>query len=63
MMENDGELTKIEYTLLLKHSMSDTSRMRWRMPLVSLGPETDSKTAGNQPLVGRKWYRTHRDTI
>jgi hypothetical protein len=27
MMENDGELTKIEYILLLKHSMSDISRM------------------------------------
>jgi hypothetical protein len=27
MMENDGELTKIEDTLLLKYSMSDISRM------------------------------------
>jgi hypothetical protein len=53
MMENNGELTKIEHTLLLKHSMSDISRMRGWMPLISLGPETDSKIAGNQPLVGR----------
>jgi len=27
MMENDGELTEIKYTLLLKHSMSDISKM------------------------------------
>jgi len=43
MKENDGELTKIEYTLLLKLSMSDISRIRWHMPLVSSGPKTDSK--------------------
>jgi len=27
IMEDDGELTKIKYTLLLKHSMSDISTM------------------------------------
>ena len=43
MKENDGELTKIEYTLLLKHSMTDISKIRWRMPLVSSGPKPDSK--------------------
>jgi len=45
-MENDGELTKIKYTLLLKHSMSDISKMRWWMPLISPGPEADSIVSG-----------------
>jgi len=43
MKENDGELTKIEYTLLLKLSMTDTSRIPWCMPLISSSPKTDSK--------------------
>ena len=34
---------KIEYTLLLKHSMTDICKIRWQMPLVSSGPKTDSK--------------------
>ena len=42
MMEDDGELTKIKYTLLLKHNMSDISKMWWWMPLISTGPETYS---------------------
>jgi len=41
--ENDGELMKIEYTLLLKHSMTDICKIQWQMPLVSSGPKTDSK--------------------
>jgi len=53
MKENDGELTKIEYTLLLKLSMTDISRIRWRMPLISSGPKTDSKyLVINTYLVG-----------
>jgi len=47
MMESDGELTKIKYTLLLKHSMSDISKMKWRMPLISPGPKADSIVSGN----------------
>jgi len=54
MVESDGELTKIKYTLLLKHSMSDISKMAWWMPPISTGPETDSIVLGNQPSVGRK---------
>jgi len=46
-MENDGELTKIKYTLLLEDSMSDISKMRWWMPLISPGPEADSIVSGN----------------
>jgi len=47
MMENDGEMTKIKYTLLLKHSMSDISKMKWWMPIISPGPEADSTVSGN----------------
>jgi len=51
MMVNDGELTKIKYTHLLKHSMSHISKMRWWTPLISPGPEADSIVSGNQPLL------------
>jgi len=30
--ENDGELMKIEYTLLLKHSMTDICKIWWQIP-------------------------------
>jgi len=43
MKENDAELMKIEYSLLLKLSMTDISRIQWHMPLVFSGPKTDSK--------------------
>jgi len=53
MKENDGELMKIEYTLLLKLSMTDISRIWWCMPLISSGPKTDSKyLVINTYLVG-----------
>ena len=55
MMENDGELTKIKYTLLLKHSISDISKMQWWMPPISTSPKTYSIVSGNQALVGRKY--------
>jgi len=29
IMENDGKLRKREYTLLLKHNMSNISKMQW----------------------------------
>jgi len=42
-MENDGKLRKREYTLLLKHNMSNISKMQWWMPLISSHPNADSK--------------------
>jgi len=54
MMENDGKLTKREYTLLLKHNMSNISKMQWWMPLISSDPEDDSTVADNKLLFGRK---------
>jgi len=64
---NDGEWwrtdKKIEYTLLLKHSMSDISKIWSWMPLISTSPKTYSIVSANQPLVGRKWYRTQWDTL
>jgi len=43
MMENDGKLRKREYTLLLKHNMSNISKMQWWMPLMYSYPNADSK--------------------
>jgi len=34
---------KIEYTLLLKHSMIDICKIQWQMPLVSSVPKANSK--------------------
>ena len=62
-MENDGKLTKREYTLLLKHNMSNISKMQWWMPLISSDPKADSTVADNKLLFGRKWYRTHWNTL
>jgi len=62
-MENDGKLTKREYTLLLEHNMSNISKMQWCMPLISSDPKADSTVADNKLLFGRKWYRTHWDTL
>jgi len=31
-MEYDGKLRKREYTILLKHNMSNISKMQWWMP-------------------------------
>jgi hypothetical protein len=59
IIRNGGELTEIEWTLLLEQSMSNISRMQKRMPVVSSGPLNDTRIDGNEPLVGRKWYRTH----
>jgi len=42
-MENDRKLRKREYTLLLKHNMSNISKMQWWMPLISSYPHADSK--------------------
>jgi hypothetical protein len=49
IIRNGGELTKIEYIILLTHSMSDISRMLCQMALISSGLETDSIVANNQP--------------
>jgi len=46
IMENDGKLRRREYTLLLKHNMSDVFKMQWWMPLISPGPEADSIVSG-----------------
>jgi len=54
-MENDGKLTKREYTLLLKHNMSNISKRQWWMPLISSYPKADSTVADNKLLFGRKW--------
>jgi len=54
MMENDGKLTKREYTLLLKHNMSNISKMQWWMPIISSDPKADSTVADNKLLFGRK---------
>ena len=43
IMENDGKLRKREYTLLLKHNMSNISKMQWWMALISSYPNADSK--------------------
>jgi len=43
IMENDGKLRKREYTLLLKHNMSNISKMEWWMPLISSYPNADIK--------------------
>jgi len=48
MMENDGKLTKREYTLLLEHNMSNMSKMQWWMPLISSYPNYYSKVAVNK---------------
>jgi len=53
-MENDGKLRKREYTLLLKHHMSNISKMRWWMPLISSDPKADSTLPDNKLLFGRK---------
>jgi len=37
-MENDGKLRKRQYTLLLKHNMSNISKMQWWMPVISSYP-------------------------
>jgi hypothetical protein len=58
-MENDGKLTKREYTLLLEHNMSNMSKMQWWMPLLSSYPNSDNTVADNKLFLGRKWYRTH----
>jgi hypothetical protein len=49
IIRNSGELTKIEYIILLTHSISDISRMLCQMALISSGLETDSIVANNQP--------------
>ena len=54
MMENDGKLTKREYTLLLKHNMSNNYKMQWWMPLISSDPKAESTVADNNFLFGRK---------
>ena len=38
IMENDGKLRKREYTLLLKHNMSNISKVQWWLPLISSYP-------------------------
>jgi len=53
-MENDGKLAKREYTLLLKHNMSNISKMQWWMPLIPSDPKADSTVADNKLLSGRK---------
>jgi hypothetical protein len=53
-MDNDGKLTKREYTLLLKHNMSNISKMIWWMPLISSDSKADSIVADNELLFGRK---------
>ena len=54
MKENDGKLTKREYTLLLKHKMSNISKMQWWMPLIFSYPNSDSTVTDNEPFFGRK---------
>jgi hypothetical protein len=54
MMENDGKLTKREYTLLLQHNMLNIFKMQWWMPLIPSDPKSDSKLADNEPAFGRK---------
>jgi len=54
MIENDGKLTKREYTILLKHNMSYISKMQWWIPLISSDPKADSTVADNKLLFGRK---------
>jgi len=54
MMDKDGKLTKREYTLLLKHNMSNISKMQWWMPIISSDPKVDSTVADNKLLFGRK---------
>jgi len=54
IMENDGKLRKREYTLLLKHNMSNISKMQWWMPLISSDPKADSTVTDNELLFGRK---------
>jgi len=52
-MENDGKLRKREYTLLLKHNMSNISKMEWWMPLISSYPNADSK--GHYDAHSKYW--------
>ena len=54
MMENDRKLTKRDYTLLLKHNMSNLSKLQWGMPLMSSGPKAESTVANNKLVFGRK---------
>ena len=47
-MENDGKLTKREYTLLLEHPMSNIPKMQWWMPLISSYPNPYSTVADSK---------------
>ena len=51
---NHGKLRKREYTLLLKHNMSNISKMQWWMPLLSSDPKADSTLPDNKLSFGRK---------
>jgi len=54
IMENDGKLRKREYILLLKHNMSNISKMQGWMPLISSDPKADGTVADNKLSFGRK---------
>ena len=62
-MENDRKLTKRDYTHLLKHNMSNLSKLQWGMPLISSDPKAESTVANNKLVFGRKWYRNYWDTL